>query len=262
MPKDIRVLVVCQDPFARSWMTSLLVRDWRTRVIGELEDKPEMLAFFKYTNERVDMILLDVDGMVDVNTLGQVPQLLSGLHYPPAVLCVGSQPDGRVLHQMQHHSFLGYIIKSEIRDSLGWAVSLAAVGHWVMTPGVEPLLADAGFELPGKRLVLNGRAQFYDFTESEARVARLAFIYSVERRDLADELKISKAWCYGVVSSIYDKLGMEAILASQVNPTEYLGDNPIVLAHLKEIIQRLGGSKKAQDLETLAFHLLSMPEIR
>jgi DNA-binding NarL/FixJ family response regulator len=261
MPKDIRVLVVCEDPFVRSWMSSLLVRDWRTRVVGETEGKAEMLAFFKNSSERTDMILIDADGLDEIGWLGQIPQILADQRYPPAILVMGRHPDGRVLHQMSHRSFVGYLIKDEIRYSLAWAASLAAVGHWVMTPGVEPLLAEAGFDLPGKRLVVNGRGQFYDFTESEARVARLAFIFSVERRDLADELKISKAWCYGVVSSIYDKLGMEAILTSQVNPTEYLGDNPIVLAHLKEIIQRLGGSKKAQDMESLAFHLLTMPEI-
>ena len=135
-------------------------------------------------------------------------------------------------------------------------------GFWVMTPGIESLLAEGGLNLPGKSLVLDGRMQIYNFTESEARVARLALLFSIERRDMADELKISKAWSYGVVSSIYDKMGMEAILTSQVDPTEYLGDNPLVLAHLKENIQRLGNSRKAQDMETLAFHLLTMPDIR
>lgn len=262
MPKDIRVLVVSEDPFTRNWMTFLLVRDWRTRVVGEVAGKAELQAFLKSNNERIDMVLLDTDRHEDNGWLEQLPESLSVQRFPPVILGIGLHGDGRVLHQMSHRLYVGYVLKDEIRYSLAWAAGLAAGGHWVMTPGVEPLLANAGFDLPGKHLVLDGRTLMYDFTESEARVARLAFLFSVERRDLADELKISKAWSYGVVSGIYDKLGMEAIIAGQVDPTEYLGDNPLVLAHLKEIVQRLGHSKKAQDMETLAFHLLTMPDIR
>jgi hypothetical protein len=250
-------------------MTFLLVRDWRTRVIGEVAGMVEVQAFLKNNNERIDMLLVDTDhnplstgGNEETDWLAQLPDSLSAQRFPPVILGIGLHGDGRVLHQMAHHLFVGYLLKDEIRYSLAWAASLAAGGHWVMTPGVEPLLASAGIALPAKRLVLDGRALMYDFTESEARVARLAFLFSVERRDLADELKISKAWSYGVVSGIYDKLGMDAIVNGQVDPTEYLGDNPLVLAHLKEIVQRLGHSKKAQDMETLAFHLLTMPDIR
>ena len=262
MPKDIRVLVVSDDLFTRNWMTFLLVRDWRTRVIGEVAGKAEVLAFLKNSSERIDMLVLDTDGNEENGWLEQLPESLAAQRYLPAVLCLGLHADGRVLHQMAHRAYVGYLLKDEIRYSLAWAASLAAGGQWVMTPGVEPLLASAGFDLPGKRLVLDGRSSMYDFTESEARVARLAFLFSIERRDLADELKISKAWTYGVVSAIYTKLGMEAVISGQVDPTEYLGDNPLVLAHLKEIVQRLGHSKKATDMETLAFHLLTMPEIR
>jgi len=35
----------------------------------------------------------------------------------------------------------------------------------------------------------------------------------------------------------------------------------VILKHLEEILDELGTSKKAKDLETLAFHLLTMPTI-
>jgi DNA-binding NarL/FixJ family response regulator len=194
--------------------------------------------------------------------LGQLRESLAVTRNPPTIICVGSNADGWVLRQVAQAGCVGYLIKNEIRYSLAWAVSLAAGGYWVMTPGIESLVDEGAVNLPGKSLVLDGRVPMYDFTESEARVARLALLFSVERRDMADELKISKAWSYGVVSGIYDKMGMQSILNGQVDPTEFLGDNPLVLAHLKEIVQRLGNSRKAQDMETLAFHLLTMPEIR
>ena len=38
MPKDLYVLLIEDDPFARDLMSMLMSRDWRTRVIGELVD--------------------------------------------------------------------------------------------------------------------------------------------------------------------------------------------------------------------------------
>ena len=38
MAKDIQVLIIEDDPYARDLMTLLLTRDWRTHVIGEIAD--------------------------------------------------------------------------------------------------------------------------------------------------------------------------------------------------------------------------------
>ena len=45
MQKDIRVLIVEDDPYARDLMALLLTRDWRTQVIGELGKKEEVIDF-------------------------------------------------------------------------------------------------------------------------------------------------------------------------------------------------------------------------
>jgi hypothetical protein len=36
-------------------------------------------------------------------------------------------------------------------------------------------------------------------------------------------------------------------------------ENQIIKSHLETIIQEMGESKKAKDLETLAFHLITLP---
>ena len=41
----------------------------------------------------------------------------------------------------------------------------------------------------------------------------------------------------------------------------YLENDPVIKAHIDEILAELGTSKKAKDLETLAFHILTLPEI-
>lgn len=261
MHKDIRVVIVEDDPFARNWMTFLLVRDWRTKVIGELDDRQDLETYLKQLHERVDLVIVDTDAPESLQWLGKIHSMFSGLSTPPRVVCTGLRPNEAILKYLSSPVFAGYVIKGEVLYAIGWVASLAIEGNWVITPSIQPLAIQHGFELPDNTIVVDGRVAVTNLTESEARVARLAFMFSLERRDLADELDISPAWGYGVVSTIYTKLGMDELLAGEVEAATHLGNNPMVLAHLKGITARLGDSKKASDMETLAFHLMSSPDI-
>jgi len=46
-------------------------------------------------------------------------------------------------------------------------------------------------------VVLDGRQPVAGLTGRELEAARMAFLFSLERHDLADELNISKDWSYG-----------------------------------------------------------------
>jgi hypothetical protein len=161
----------------------------------------------------------------------------------------------------------GYILKGEIRYALAWAATMAMQQRWVITPGVEAMLHRARIAILRPYVVLDGRVSFYNLTDHQVNVARLAFLFSMERRDLADELGLSQDWSYGLVSGLYKKLGLEELLSGEVDPQVYWGEYPAVLRHVREIVAEVkqasgGGKAKARDLETLAFHLLTMPEIR
>jgi hypothetical protein len=56
-------------------------------------------------------------------------------------------------------------------------------------------------------------------------------------------------------------LGLNELAQDQENIIAYLEDDPVIKAHIDEILAELGTSKKAKDLETLAFHILTLPEI-
>ena len=115
--------------------------------------------------------------------------------------------------------------------------------------------------LPDNKIILKGRNIFLGLTDRENEVAKLAIIFSLGRRDLADELKISDQWCYGLVSELYTKLGIGDILSGEIDPSVYFGKSKVINDHYNEIITQLKTSTKARDLETLAFHLLTMPII-
>jgi hypothetical protein len=192
--------------------------------------------------------------------------LLEQLPGKPLVMLIGrSAGEIAALHsaeirQTDFPGFCGFILKNEIRYALGWAIALADEQQWIITPGLETYVRGLA-RLP-HTLVLDGRKTVHDLTEHEAEVARLALIFSMERRELSDEIKITADWSYGLVSAIYRKLGMEEILSGEVDPQEYLGRQFAENPRFKEMLKQSVKMRKKNDLETLAFHILCMPEIR
>ena len=112
------------------------------------------------------------------------------------------------LRRMTHPSFVGYILKNEISYSLAWAVDIAMSGKWVITEGVRSLAASMRFPLSRPCVVLDGRRTLQStLSKHQADVSRLAFLFSMERRELADELGVVEDWGYGLVSQVYEQFG-------------------------------------------------------
>ena len=261
MVKDVRVFILDKDPFARNWMALLLARDWRTHFAGEGGSIADMARFIREEKLRVDLIFLGTDVAVTDQDYKDLKEALSSLPRIPAVLFTGLQVDERALKRFLPPQFMGYLLKGEVCYSLAWAAALAAAGEWVVTPGVQEAIFRTGATPPGKGVVLDGRNPVAGLTGREIEAARMAFLFSLDRHDLADELNISKDWSYGLVSTIYKKLGLDEILGGEIDPATYLGNNELILNHLRGIVSQLNGSPKARDIETLAFHIFTMPEI-
>jgi DNA-binding NarL/FixJ family response regulator len=261
MPKDILVGVIEDDVFSRNWMALMLVRDWRTRLIGEFSNWVELCAYMENSQQNFDVFILDVDMFGEPISVNQVCETMSKSPNPCKLLLTGIQPDQHILRQINNEQVCGYVLKEEVGYSLSWIISFVANGNWVMTPGSHKLAYEQNFTLPEDLIILDGRKNLPGFTNHEAEVARFAFIFSLGRRDLADELKISEQWSYGLVSEIYKKMGLSEILSGEVDLFSFIPDSPIIREHFKTILQQLDHSTKARDMETLAFHLLTMPEI-
>lgn len=261
MLNDVNVLIVEDDHFSSNWMALLLARDWRTRVAAEVATTTELKAKLKSKSQKLHLILLDTEMPGDTQWLKEILAAIAASPGAPAVLLTATQASPQKLQQCQAVNVRGFILKGEIRFSLAWAVALAMEWQWVLTPGVEAMLDQAGLSAPRPYVVLDGRNTIRDLTPHELNAARLAFLFSMERRELADEMGITEDWSFGLVSKIYEKLGLDGLISGEVDPQAYLGTHPSVLAHFEKIMQQARQSKKARDMEALAFHLLTMPEI-
>ena len=61
MSKEINVIIVEDDPFARNWMVLVGVRDWRTRIVGEVNGPSQLIPILKDKAIRTDFIIMDTD---------------------------------------------------------------------------------------------------------------------------------------------------------------------------------------------------------
>ncbi len=259
MKKEARVLIVEDDPFAENWMALLLARDWRTRVVAEAAGLEAMLSALNAAEEKPNFVVLNLDLVAGIHDWSRLAPLAAPLVAPLPVLMVAKT--SHMVEQVDPFpGFCGCVLKSEIRHALSWAVALAEPDQWVITPGVEQHLRRP--KQTTRVLILDGRKSIHNLTEHEAEVARMALIFSMERRELSDEIKVSEDWSYGLVSSIYHKLGLDEILSGEVDPEEYLGKAFAQNTRFQEVLRQASRSRKKNDLETLAFHILCMPEIR
>jgi len=263
MPKtEFQIIILEDDPFARSWMALLAARDWRTRVAGEVDAPLKLIPLLHQHTAIVDLVLMDTDIPGGADWIPQVLGAIAGMKHPPAVLCTGIKANPEILSRMSHPSFVGYILKNEISYSLAWAIDLSLSGKWVVTEGIRSLASDMRFPLPRPCVVLDGRKTLQStLSPHQADVSRLAFLFSMERRELADELGVVEDWGYGLVSQIYEQLGVKDILTDDDALNSYFEDQPLILSHIQKIRQAGKTSVKAHDLETLAFHIITMPEM-
>ena len=266
MDREIRVLLAEDDFYARNWMEMLLRRDLRTKLVGEVSEPAGLSSALEHINrhrERVDLILIDTDIPHSPRWLTEVLRSCEKHTPKTAILFTGCAPNAQIARLRTLPNFVGYVLKGEICYSLAWAVSLANKQRVVITPGLRDSF-DKNYTLPAGSLILDGREPIANLSKTDLERARMAFIYSMERHELAHELGISEDFSYGVVSALYDKLGLDDVLSGSVDPEQYFGSHPAVINYLKLTLEHLKrtGSKKAKNKETLAFHLFTMPQIQ
>jgi DNA-binding CsgD family transcriptional regulator len=141
-------------------------------------------------------------------------------------------------------------------------VTLAATGGWVITPSVEKIAGEMNFNFPQFPTVLKGQPKVFGLTEQETEIARLAILFNLPRSNLAQELNRSPYTIYEYVHKAYEKLNLREILEQKITPEEYFAGDQVIFKYFgKHLSQLWGFSHKSKDIDTLAFHLLTIPEV-
>jgi DNA-binding NarL/FixJ family response regulator len=264
MAKDICVLLVEDDIYSRNMMAMMLTRDWRTRVIGELDGRDDVSEILKQPIQQVDVILIGVESPGDHEWPFQILDKVSSSDSPPVVLYAGTTVDHHLSYYSNHDLFGGYVLKSEVMYSMATAVALSSRGFRVITPGVRNWLGRGAVGRDIK--VIDGCGKVAKFSRRESEIVHLGIIFNLSQRDIADELVIGTDWISEAMGNIYEKLGIHEILSGQT-PLDHYFEDELVLSHCETILDRArknsrtGKLRKAPWMSTLAFHLLTTPMI-
>jgi DNA-binding NarL/FixJ family response regulator len=265
MPKDINVLLIEDDIYARNLMTLFLTRDWRTRVIGEAGSESDVKRILEEPFQKVHAIVLDTEVPMDPEWPFRVAKIAQKHRDPPVILCTATKPAPGALKEIIKGHFGGYVLKKEVGYALASAVAEATKRHkWIVTPGVYKLALRLRIHLPENTIILDGTKPVTNLTPRESEIARLAILFNHAHRDLADELLIRADQVSKHVSNVYSKLGLDQIIAGEMSPELFIQDK-LVLQHFHRILDRVSSpnaKRKTTDMATLAFHLLTIPEIR
>jgi hypothetical protein len=254
----MNVAILYDDPFARNGIALFLARDRRTRLLGDASDWPTLTSQLDKKKAKTELLLIQADDSAKFSqALHSIPLKLQGA----GIMGIGQHVDLHILKSLLSNHGRGYVLKDEIPYSISWACGLARSGVWVTTPGPEKLANESRIDLPRPCLVMQKRQLINLWTFHRSHAARLAFLFSMERRDLADELGIQASWAYGLVSELYDDLGMKKLFSGALDIQEYFGDDSEILRHLTQLMQSASSAGKKHDLETLAFYLLTMPDV-
>ncbi len=264
MQKELNVIVVEDDPYARDFMSMLLRRDWRTRVVGEFSSLSgmELKQALRSPSAHVDVLLLDTEVANDESWPVKVVQMTRMLPRPPLIVFTCTSPEPHILERILDAKGGGYLAKNEILYALATAITAAAKGQFVITPGV--LIVAGRLELPRQTLIMDGTLPVANFTPRENDLTRLGLLFNLAQRDIADDLIISTDFVAEVMSQIYEKLGVRDILDGEKELESFFQDEKL-LERCRAILEKHaanGGQagRKAPGMSTLAFHLLTVPE--
>lgn len=262
MQKELNVIIVEDDPYARDFMSMLLRRDWRTRVVGEFSSLSGMELKQALHASHADILLLDTEVANDEHWPAKVVQMTRVLPRPPLIVFTCTSPEPNVLEKILNVKGGAYIAKNEILYALATAITSAAQGQFVITPGV--LIAAGRIELPRHTLIMDGTLPVASFTPREKDLTRLGLLFSLAQRDIADDLIISTDFVAEVMGQVYEKLGVREILDGERDVETFFQDEKL-RERCREILQQHAANgnragRKAPGMSTLAFHLLTIPE--
>ena len=261
MKKDINVIVLEDDYFSLYWMSMIIARDWRTRLVADVANDSQLKEALQQVPTSIDLVIIDAEIYRDLSWVGEVLELLWAHSKKTKVIFTTITPRSEIIDYLKFPSVRGYLTKEGVKFSLAWAAEIAAEDTWVLTPQAESELIRHGFILPHPRVIIEGQDEILGLNEDQADAARLAFIFSMERSEVADELSVSNNWGCVKVSDLYKRIGVKDVLEGESTIEEFLGSNPIIVSHFKEIMASFSRSKnkKAKQMETLAFHYLTKP---
>lgn len=256
-----QVMILSDDIFTRNWISQLIMRDWRTQVAGEGANAIDLQKFFdEETTKFIDVLILDAD-----NFNLSSPTILKTIKTAKPeikIILISKKADVGLLTLYNESSFGGYLVKNEVEISLAWTVVKAMQGYLVFSKCVEELALKHQISFKKDYIVFDGIEAAEYLSPSENRNARLAFVLSMSRGNLADELSLTPKSSWTLISNLYNQIGMNDLLKGDNWIQFNIEEDTRIFSHLETGSCEKYKTNKHTAKETLAFHIYTKPKMR
>ena len=257
--RSLRIAILDSDPYSRSWNASLLMRDWRTRVFAEIESYAQLETLLAQSPMPLDFVIVDLDNGTENYALPAVLKLLQENSKKTKLIAIGQKPDEEALKHFQTSVFAGYLLKSEAQVSLAWAAREGSLGFRVMTPGIEVAANRTGLKLPQNVVVMLEKEAAGFLSSAGQFKVRLAFVMSMERDSIADEMQLEQDSVFTLISRLYESVGVNDLLDDDNWVRLVCEEDPILREKIQAFLENQSG---APGKESVAYHIVTKPLFR
>lgn len=205
-PFPLRVGVMEDDYYALQWLSVLLARDLRTKVVIEAEGPARLLEALKLGrsgHDEPDILLINADYQKHVPPLNQLLEQAATLAKHSSLICLAQAVTPQLLHQVVEGGARGLLLKSELRLALVPALVQATRVRFLITPGVLPLLPHpllAGIK------IFRAWQPHPALTPQLSRIFTLRVLYGMNSAQAAEEANLAPSTVEKYMQMAYARL--------------------------------------------------------
>jgi DNA-binding NarL/FixJ family response regulator len=200
--RELKLLIVDDDPMVRAGLTMMLDGAASLRVVGEAGDGSEVPTAVATYHPHV--VLMDLR-MPRVDGVEATRRLRRGSGAPVVIVLTTFDADENVVAALRAGAS-GFLLKDTPPDQIVHAVHRAAAGEPILSPAILQRLVDQKLaSAEGRREALAALAVL---SERESEVA-VAVAGGRTNAEIATDLHLSQATVKAHVSNILAKLGMD-----------------------------------------------------
>lgn len=203
---NLKVLIMDTDFYALQAVNSYLAWDRRTRVTHMSENPEEMWAYIDNAPlaELPNVILLDSDHWLGrsaqlYDTITELRERIEGVR----VLCLGQEAVPELVQAAADAGAKGFLIKSDVRLQIAWAIVYALRHDFVMTSTVAAACEGLFHPRIFRARLLPEQRDYPELTDRIRQAIRLCVVEGMPAHLAADEMGISLHTIRGYIKEGY-----------------------------------------------------------